>query len=181
MQYTLTDLYNAPPIRIANLHQRLDEAIFAALPRAALRSRVDVHQRPPGAQARLSSHSCAMLSVVNTPLEASQAGGLPLRGTRSRSGHDHAISSSMSWSRRSSRLWMSAGLSLLRAHSRCPMRPSAKLAARGRQRSACAGSWPKPTTEKGSMTRGSPNPWLAPTRTARRTYTHARVEGATST
>jgi hypothetical protein len=30
MQYTLTDLYNAPPAWLANLHQRLDEAIFAA-------------------------------------------------------------------------------------------------------------------------------------------------------
>jgi len=29
MQYTLTDLYNAPPTWLANLHQRLDEAIFA--------------------------------------------------------------------------------------------------------------------------------------------------------
>jgi hypothetical protein len=30
MQYTLTDLYNAPPTLLANLHQRLDAAVFAA-------------------------------------------------------------------------------------------------------------------------------------------------------
>jgi hypothetical protein len=52
-----------------------------------------------------------------TPLKASQAGAL-LVGARCRGDHDHAISSSTSWSRRSSRLWMSASLPLLRAHSR---------------------------------------------------------------
>ena len=40
----------------------------------------------------------------------------------------YAMSSSTSWSRRSSMLWMSASLPFLRAHSRHPMRPSAKLA-----------------------------------------------------
>lgn len=37
------------------------------------------------------------------------------------------------------------------------------------------------TEKDGSMTRGSPNSLLAPTRTARRTYAHGRVEGATIT
>jgi hypothetical protein len=86
-QYTLTDLYNAPPTWLAHLHQRLDEAIFAALPRAALRSRVDVYQRPAGAQARLSSYPRTTLNVLDTPLNASHA-GVHLVGTCSLGGHD---------------------------------------------------------------------------------------------
>jgi hypothetical protein len=63
----------------------------------------------------LASHPRTTMDVVHTSLEASQAGSL-LVGTRSLDGHDdHAISSSMSWSRRSSTLWM---YPRRRAHSR---------------------------------------------------------------
>ena len=80
--------------------------LLAALQWAALWLRVEVNHHPRSTRAALASHPRTTLHVVHTPLKASQAGAL-LVGTRSRSVHDHAKSSSTSWSRRSSKLWMS--------------------------------------------------------------------------
>jgi hypothetical protein len=90
---------------------------LAALPWTALWLRVEVNHHPPSARAPLASHPPTTLNVVHAPLKASHAGAL-LVGTRSWSNHDHAINSSTSWSRRSSKLWMSPSLPFLRAHSR---------------------------------------------------------------
>jgi hypothetical protein len=70
---------------------------LAALPWATLLLGVDVDHHPRGARAPIAGHPRITPCVVHTPLEASQAIAL-LVGTRSLSGHDHAISSSMSWS-----------------------------------------------------------------------------------
>ena len=90
----------------------------AGLPWAAIKLRVEVDYHPPSARAPLASHPRTTLHLVHAPLKASQAGAF-LVGIPSLGDHDdHAISSSTSWSRRSSRLWMSASLPFLRAHSR---------------------------------------------------------------
>jgi hypothetical protein len=60
------------------------------------------------------------------------------------------------------------------------MRPSAKVATLSAAK-CLPGVVANATDKEGSMTRSFPNPWLAPTRTARRTYAHARVEGAAIT
>jgi hypothetical protein len=88
----------------------------AALPWAALYLGVNVNHHPSGARAPLAGHPTSTLHVIHTPLKASHAGAL-LVGTPSRSGHDHAKSSSTSCSKRSSKLGLIRPL-LLVAHSR---------------------------------------------------------------
>jgi hypothetical protein len=63
----------------------------------------DVDHHAPTARAPLASYPRTTLHVVHTSLEASHAGALFVR-TPSYSSHDHAISSSTSWSKRSSKL-----------------------------------------------------------------------------
>src|SRR5215216_5240657 len=77
----------------------------ASLTWAAIQLGVEVNHHPPTARAPLASHPRTTLHVVDAPLEASHAGALLIGGTRPLGGHDdHAKSSSMSWSKRSSTL-----------------------------------------------------------------------------
>src|SRR5215204_3066491 len=83
----------------------------------APQTRVEVDHHPPTARAPLASHPRTTLHVIDAPLEASHAGALLIGGTRPLGGHDdHAKSSSMSWSKRSSTLGLIRPL--LVAHSR---------------------------------------------------------------
>src|SRR5215208_1221357 len=88
----------------------------ATLPWTALQLRVEVNHYPSGTRAPLAGHPRTALHVVDTSLQASHAGAL-LVGTCSLGGHDHAKSSSTSWSKRSSTLGLIRPL-LLVAHSR---------------------------------------------------------------
>src|SRR5215216_2029038 len=60
---------------------------LAALTWTVLYLRVEVNHHPSGARAPLASHPRTTLNVVDTPLNASQAGAL-LVGTSSCSSHD---------------------------------------------------------------------------------------------
>ena len=87
---------------------------------------VEVNHHTRSARAPLTCHPRTTLNIVHAPFKASHAGAL-LVINRFCSHHDHAISSSMSWSSRSSKLWMSSSLPLLRDDSRYHIRPSALL------------------------------------------------------